>query len=171
VGGGHCSRALARVLDVLGYAYTVVDGRPGFASDWPRVRAAVAALPAEFVRQAEELPYSHAYVMGHSHREDGETLLALLERGFAGRIGVIGSRSKMHAFAERARERGLSLDRVRSPIGVDIGASTPPEIAVAVAAEIVRDIRSTTASPKAAAPAIHDPSAGAGAGPSRRTIP
>jgi xanthine dehydrogenase accessory factor len=140
VGGGHCARALASVLDVLGYGYTVIDSRAAFVEDYPRARATHVGAPAEFVRRAEDLPYSHAYVMGHSHHEDGDTLIALLERGFAGRICVIGSRAKMHAFSERAAARGLSTNGVRSPVGIDIGAQTPPEIAVAVAAEIIRDI-------------------------------
>lgn len=156
VGGGHCARALASVLDVLGYGYTLVDSRPAFVEGFPHPRATHVGPPAQFVRRAEELPYSHAYIMGHSHHEDGETLLALLERDFAGRIGVIGSRAKMHAFAERAAARGLSTQRVRSPIGIDIGARTPPEIAVAVAAEIVRDIHSAWSAPSA--PAGSDPS-------------
>lgn len=133
VGGGHVAQALGKILDVLAYPYTIVDSRPGFAEK-PEV-------PAAFIRRAEELPYSHAYLLGHSHHEDGDALIALLERGFPGVIGVIGSKSKMHAFGERARERGLTTQRVRCPIGAEIGADSPPEIAVAVAAEIVRDLK------------------------------
>lgn len=143
VGGGHCTLALAQVADVLGWGYTVVDSRPAFASPerFPRARALHAASPAGFVREAEDLSlFSHAYLLGHSHHEDGEALLALLERGFPGVVGAIGSRAKLHAFRERAAARGLTLDRVRCPIGVDVGAQSPQEIAVAVAAEIVRDI-------------------------------
>lgn len=133
VGGGHVAQALAKVLDVLAYPYTIIDSRPGFAEN-PEV-------PAAFIARSEELPYSHAYLLGHSHHEDGDALIALLQRGFAGQIGVIGSKSKMRAFSERARERGLSTQGVRCPIGADIGADSPPEIAVAVAAEIVRDLK------------------------------
>ncbi|HEX2022502.1 MAG TPA: XdhC family protein, partial [Candidatus Thermoplasmatota archaeon] len=110
-----------------------------------RARHAERAEPAAFVRACEDLSrFTHAYLLGHSHREDGEALLALLSRGFAGTVGVIGSRSKLHAFRERARERGLpdaAFERVRSPIGVDVGATTPAEIAVAVAAEVIADLK------------------------------
>jgi xanthine dehydrogenase accessory factor len=140
VGGGHCARALAHVCDALSYGYTVVDSRAAFVEGFPNARAAVHAVPADFLRAAEELPFTHAYLLGHSHQEDGDALIALLERGFAGRIGVIGSRAKMRAFEERAAARGLSTAGVRSPIGLGIGAQTPAEIAVAVAAEIVSDI-------------------------------
>lgn len=147
VGGGHCAQALARVLDVLGHAYTVVDSRAEYARDdlFPRARERVCIKPAQLIRAREELPYSHVYVMGHSHHEDGDAVIALLHAAFPGVIGVIGSKSKLHAFRERALAAGIDAERfdahVRSPIGVDVGAETPPEIAVAVAAEIVRDLR------------------------------
>lgn len=143
VGGGHCTLALAQVADVLGWGYTVVDSRPEYASPdrFPRARALHARAPADLVREAEDLSlYSHAYLLGHSHREDGDALLALLERGFPGIVGAIGSRAKLHAFRERAAARNLTLDRVRCPIGAQVGAKTPAEIAVAVAAEIIQDL-------------------------------
>lgn len=143
VGGGHCTLALAHVADVLGWGYTVVDGRGEYATmeRFPRARSVAAEVPAVHIRGLEDLTlFSHAYIMGHDHHEDGEALLALLERDFAGIVGVIGSRSKMHAFTQRAQARGLSTSRVRCPIGVDVGAQTPAEIAVAIAAEVIRDI-------------------------------
>jgi xanthine dehydrogenase accessory factor len=147
VGGGHCAQALARVCDTLGYVCTVVDSRAAYAQReaFPNARAVVHDVPARFVDATDDLgQWSHAYLMGHSHHEDGDALLALLARGFGGVVGVIGSRSKMRSFRERARAAGLAdaaFDRVRSPIGLDVGAQTPAEIAVAVAAEIVRDVR------------------------------
>ncbi|MEA3198812.1 MAG: xanthine dehydrogenase accessory factor [Thermoplasmata archaeon] len=145
LGAGHCAEALARVADVLRWSVTVVDGRPGFADEarFPQARACVAQDAAAFAREADLAPYSHAYVLGHSHHVDGDAVIALLSRGFAGHLGVIGSRSKLHAFHERAREAGIADDvwaRVRSPIGLDVGAQTPAEIAVAVAAEIVQQL-------------------------------
>lgn len=144
VGGGHCAQALARVCDILSWGYTIVDSRAAYATPelFPRARALVHDTPAAYLAREEDLTrFSHAYLLGHSHHEDGEALLALLARGFGGVIGVVGSRSKMRAFAERAEARGLSTGRVRSPIGVDVGADTPAEIAVAVAAEVIRDVK------------------------------
>jgi xanthine dehydrogenase accessory factor len=144
VGGGHCAQALARVCDVLAWGYTIVDSRAAYATPdlFPRARALVHDAPAAYLAREENLTrFTHAYLVGHSHHEDGEALLALLARGFPGVIGVVGSRSKMHAFEERAAERGLSTMHVRSPIGVDVGADTPAEIAVAVAAEVIRDVK------------------------------
>jgi xanthine dehydrogenase accessory factor len=147
VGGGHCSLALARILDVLEWGYSVVDSRPGYASPerFPHARHLSSGLPRDLVDQQEDLSrFSHVYVMGHSHAEDGDAVLALLARGYPGVIGVIGSKAKLHAFQERADACGLppgSFDAVRSPIGVDVGATTPEEIAVAVAAEIIADVK------------------------------
>lgn len=144
IGAGHCGEALARVLAVLQWGHTVVDSRAEYAvaERFPHARAVVHDAPARFVETHDDLTrFSHVYVLGHSHHEDGDALIALLGREYPGIVGVIGSKSKMHAFAERAAARGLTIDRVRSPIGLDVGAETPAEIAVAVAAEILRDIK------------------------------
>jgi xanthine dehydrogenase accessory factor len=147
VGGGHCSLALSKVLDLLGWGYSVVDSRPGYASleRYPGARLLSSGLPRDLVAREEDLSrFSHVYVMGHSHEEDGDAVLALLARGYPGILGVIGSRAKLRAFRERGAARGVpssAFDAVRSPIGVDVGASTPEEIAVAVAAEVIADVK------------------------------
>lgn len=157
IGAGHCAQALARVCEVLEWSYTVVDSRAEYAraEAFPRARAVVHEDTAAHVRAVEDLSaFSHVYILGHSHHEDGEALLALLERQYSGVIGVIGSRSKMVAFAQRAAKRGVSssMARVRSPIGLDLGAQTPPEIAIAIAAEILRDLRKNTQGAEGAHP-------------------
>lgn len=156
LGAGHCAVALARVLDVLEWGATVVDSRAGYATRerFPKARATITADPATWLRDEEDLSrFSHAYVLGHNHHEDGDATIALLSRGFGGVIGVIGSRAKLHAFRERAATAGIADEafaRLRSPIGIDVGASTPPEIAVAVAAEIIRDIKQSPATRRGA---------------------
>ena len=147
IGAGHCSRALAQLCDVLEWGYTIVDSRAEYATidAYPTAREVACGSTAGYIDGHEDLTrFTHAYIMGHSHEEDAEALLALLSRGFPGIIGVIGSKSKMHAFRARAAERALDASRVRCPIGLDIGARTPPEIAVAVAAEVLRDLREPT---------------------------
>ena len=144
IGAGHCSRALSQLCDVLEWGYTIVDSRADYATTdaYPSAREVACGATAGYIDGHEDLSrFTHAYIMGHSHEEDAEALLALLTRGFPGVIGVIGSKSKMHSFRKRASDRALNADRVRCPIGLDIGARTPPEIAVAVAAEVLRDLR------------------------------
>lgn len=169
VGGGHCSLALARVLDVLEWGYSVVDSRPGYATPerFPHARHLSTGLPRDLVEREEDLSrFSHVYVMGHSHEEDGDAVLALLARGYPGIVGVIGSKAKLRAFRERGAARGLSpsaFEAVRSPIGVDVGATTPEEIAVAVAAEIIADVKGPARETAAARPVgvpSHNPTVG-----------
>lgn len=146
VGGGHCALALAKLAKGLDWNVTVVDSRPGYATTerFPDARHVQATEPASFIEAHGALDgFSHAYLLGHSHHEDGDALIALLSRGFPGVVASIGSRAKLRAFRDRALAAGVSaeaFDRVRCPIGVDVGAQTPAEIAVAVAAEIIRDI-------------------------------
>jgi xanthine dehydrogenase accessory factor len=145
-GGGHCSLALARLATTLDWDVTVVDGRAEFA-DARRFGDEVTAIhqdPVAFASKADLSDVSHAYVLGHSHDLDARTLIALLPR-FSGHVGVIGSKSKWANFKTRLQEAGVASARVASvvcPIGVDIGAEAPEEIAVAVAAEVIRSLKS-----------------------------
>lgn len=143
-GGGHCGKALADVLDTLGWRYVVVDARAAFANAerFPRALATHGGVdPAKWTEDADLSAFTHAYVLGHSHHVDTDTLTALAPR-FDGFIGLIGSQAKKKSMFERAREAGVpedALARVKCPIGLDIGSETPEEIAVAVAAEIMAE--------------------------------
>lgn len=145
-GGGHCAKALTEICDALGWRYTVVDERAAFASAerFPRAAGTAGGVdPAGWAAREELSRYTHCYLLGHSHHVDTAILLAALPR-FAGTFGVIGSKAKRVSMFERARKAGLDdalLARVKCPIGIDIGAEAPAEIAVAVAAEIIRDAK------------------------------
>lgn len=141
-GGGHCAKALADVCDVLGWRYAVVDERAEFASRerFPRATDLAGGVdPAAWAAQADLSRFSHCYLLGHSHHVDTAILVAALPR-FSGFFGVIGSKAKRVSMFERARKAGVDdalLARVKCPIGLDIGAESPAEIAVAVAGEIL----------------------------------
>ena len=84
--------------------------------------------------------FSDILLLGHDWKEDEERLLGLLIAGYSGRLGVIGSKAKWNAFSKIALGEGISqetLDCVNCPIGLDIGAESPEEIAIAVLAEIL----------------------------------
>lgn len=155
-GGGHCTLALARVLDELEYPYTVVDDRPEFAARdrFPNAAETVVATPEAFFGSDRGLSrYSRAYLMGYSHHLDTR-LLTLLATHFDGPIGLIGSKAKRHSMLARAEAAGAPrgrLERVECPIGLDLGAETPGEIAVAVAAEIVAQVKGATRPTRAVA--------------------
>ena len=155
MGGGHCGKALATTLHGLGWDYSVHDTREAYISE-DKFPHAVEVSSASVAGVLEgETPvtlgrFSDILLLGHDWAEDQERLLALLQLlnqpGVVldgkqhPRIGVIGSRSKWQAFEEAAREQGVSqslLDQVICPIGLNIGAQSPEEIAVAVAAQIM----------------------------------
>lgn len=155
MGGGHCGEALATTLHSLGWDYSVHDTRDAYVSE-DKFPHAVERSSASVAGVLEgETPvtlgrFSDILLLGHDWAEDQERLLGLLQvlnqPGVVldgkqhPRIGVIGSRSKWQAFEEAAREQGVPqalLDQVICPIGLNIGAQSPEEIAVAVAAQIM----------------------------------
>lgn len=155
MGGGHCGEALASTLHGLGWDYSVHDTREAYVSEdkFPhaveRSSASVAGV-LEGETSSSLARFSDVLLLGHDWAEDQERLLGLLrvlnqpEIQLDGRqyprIGVIGSRSKWKAFEEAARTEGVPqalLDQVICPIGLNIGAQSPEEIAVAVAAQIM----------------------------------
>lgn len=155
MGGGHCGEALATTLHGLGWDYSVHDTREAYVSEdkFPhaveRSSASVAGV-LEGETASTLGRFSDILLLGHDWAEDQERLLGLLQvlnqpdvvldGKQHPRIGVIGSRSKWHAFEEAAREQGVLqalLNQVICPIGLNIGAQSPEEIAVAVAAQIM----------------------------------
>lgn len=142
VGGGHVATALAPLLARLGFAVTVVDER----EEWGRtgridgVRCVVGEFDdVECGLDAERAPRTAVLVMTHDHALDQRVIEGALSRG-AGFVGGVGSRAKAIRTRERLEAKGFGeadLARVRMPLGVDIGARLPDEIAVAIAAEMV----------------------------------
>ena len=155
MGGGHCGRAIATLLDQVGWTYSVHDTRPEFASSelYP-LAVSTSSMSIDSLLSNESLNtmnrFSDVLLLGHDWSEDQERLLGLLDLfnrdgvaldgSTAPRIGVIGSRSKWQAFRAECEGRGLPsglLDQVICPIGLNIGAESPEEIAVAVVAQIM----------------------------------
>lgn len=155
MGGGHCAVAIAEVANGLGWRTSVQDAREEHAapSQHPHAAERHVGSVQEFLASESATTlrrFSDVLLLGHDHAEDRERLhglLALLHEsgdlpGQAGapRIGCIGSRSKWTSFRSGCLEAGLpeaAVDAVTCPIGVNIGARTPEEIAIAVAADII----------------------------------
>jgi xanthine dehydrogenase accessory factor len=143
-GAGHVALAFARLCVDLGYVHTVVDGRADLATSarFPGAAEIVLEPPPEFVRHADLARYSRVVIFTHDHHLDGETLRQLHGRGYAGTIGMIGSARKWKEIRGALAASGVPEDwlvRVRCPIGLEIGSRTPPEIAVSIAAQIVKE--------------------------------
>jgi xanthine dehydrogenase accessory factor len=138
VGAGHVARALAPLLAKVGFAVTVVDEREEWAGEGQIEGARCVA--GEFDEAGKDAdPRGVCLVMTHDHALDQRAIEWALRRGFAF-VGGIGSRAKAERVRQRLEAKGFSeadRARVRMPLGVDIGARSPDEIAVAVAAELI----------------------------------
>ena len=134
--------AVARIGKFMGYRVTVCDARPIFATRerFPSADEIVVAWPDEFLRTAAEVDTRTVIcVLTHDPKFDVPVLKAALETP-AGYIGAMGSRRTHNNRTARLKEEGVSekeLARISSPIGLDIGARTPEETAVAIAGEII----------------------------------
>ena len=134
--------AVARIGKFMGYRVTVCDARPIFATRerFPSADEVVVAWPDEFLRTAAEVDARTVIcVLTHDPKFDVPVLKAALETP-ARYIGAMGSRRTHNNRTARLKEEGVSeeeLARISSPIGLDIGARTPEETAVAIAGEII----------------------------------
>lgn len=144
-GAGHIARPLTRMATMCGYEVTVVDDRPVFADlKWFPEAARVVCQPFEAFFQALEVtPRVHIVLVTRGHKHDEACLRAVLRQPW-GYLGMIGSRRRTGAvFADLAGE-GVPdqiLRKIHAPIGLDLGAETPEEIAVSILAELIRERR------------------------------
>jgi len=140
-GAGHVSQPLARMAKAVGFRVEVADDRVKFANR-SRFPDADAILVDSFPEAAARMTLgrnSYAVVVTRGHKGDTEALEAVLGRELRF-VGLLGSKPKMvHIFAD-LEERGVSpevLARVHSPLGIEIGAQSPEEIAVSILAEMI----------------------------------
>jgi xanthine dehydrogenase accessory factor len=145
-GAVHISQALAPIAAMLGYDVTIVDPRTAFASPerFPDVKVIAewpdAALPPLGIDR-----YTAFVALTHDPKIDDPALLHALQRECF-YIGALGSRKTHARRVERMKEQGLSdgvIARIHAPIGMDIGAVSPAEIAVAIMGQITASLRLT----------------------------
>ncbi len=140
-GAGHVAQPLARLAKSCGFRVELVDDRVKFANR-ERFPEADLVLVDDFAAGAAQLTLgrnSYAVVVTRGHKGDGEALRAVLGRGLR-YVGLLGSVPKMvHVFSALEAEGvpAAELARVHTPIGLDIGAQTPEEIAVSILAEMI----------------------------------
>ncbi|HTP52774.1 MAG TPA: xanthine dehydrogenase accessory protein XdhC [Anaeromyxobacteraceae bacterium] len=160
-GAGHVAAALCRAAAAVDFEVTVVDEREEWntAERFPAADRILEAGDEAIPRLAFDARATYCAVMTHRHDLD-ETLVRLLLGRPLRYLGLIGSRTKWARFRQRLSQRGVAPDalaRVHCPIGVELRAETPAEIAVSVAAELVRVRRGALSLAAEEAPAERDP--------------
>jgi xanthine dehydrogenase accessory factor len=141
IGAGHVGYHLARLAHEVGFRVHVIDDREKFANAerFPTAdEIAVDDIPS-WVARANLPPHAYAVIVTRGHTNDLEALRALLP-GELRYLGLIGSRAKVARIFEALtadQTPAAQLARVHAPIGLDIGAVTPQEIAVSILAELI----------------------------------
>jgi xanthine dehydrogenase accessory factor len=140
-GAGHVGAAIARVLKTLGCRISVVDEREDWANKerFPDVDEVINRPFAEQLTVQPPGPKDHVLIVTRGHDQDQLVLEGTIKRRPA-YLGMIGSKKKAADAKEKLKEKNVSDDlirTIRSPVGLDIGAVTPEEIAVSVAAELI----------------------------------
>lgn len=141
-GGGHVGTELVPVLEHLRFDVIVLDDRPEFASAdrHPKAGQCILCDYENIEKYVSIQPEDYVAVMTHGHKNDRNVLLQCM-RKHPSYIGCIGSRNKVAATHQFLRENGITqedIDRLHSPIGIDLLGDTPEEIAISIAAQLIR---------------------------------
>ena len=145
VGGGHVGLALATVGEVCGMSVAVFDDREEFANRerFPMAEQIFASATGAALDAFDIGPSDYIVLVSRGHQMDELALRHVVGRG-AAYVGMIGSRRRTQTVLQHLRDEGLdvrALDAVHTPIGLDIGAETPEEIAVSILAEVIMERR------------------------------
>ncbi len=141
IGGGHVGKCVVRMALMLGYDITLIDDRPEFAT-WPDDSDSVRTIhtPPDYSAIPDPDESTFVCLISKGYASD-EAALRRLIRKPARYIGMIGSRKKIQRIYENMKKDGFDeklFARIHAPIGLDIQADSPEEIAVAIMAEIIR---------------------------------
>lgn len=160
-GAGHIGQALAPMACLLDFDVTVIDDRADYASPelFPDGVRLIVQPYAQALASLDVTPSTSIVVVTRGHKHD-ESCLRIVLNTPAHYIGMIGSRKRVITVFRRLLDEGYSkeaIGRVHAPIGLDIGARTPAEIAVAILAEIILNKYGGTGAPKrhAVRPELH----------------
>jgi xanthine dehydrogenase accessory factor len=140
-GGGHISKSLAKVLDLAGFAVSIVDNREAFANRerFPEARNVIAGEYEDVLPKLNITSSTYIVIVTRGHRDDMRVLRWAVTTP-ARSIAMIGSRRKTIAVIRELEKEGLPAEafkRLYAPMGLEIGAISPEEIAISVAAEMI----------------------------------
>ena len=141
IGGGHVGLAVATLGDFVGFDVTVLDDREEFANR-ERFPMAEAIYTGDTTEALDAMAFderTYVVLVSRGHKQDEDALRHVVGRG-AVYVGMIGSRRRTATVIQHLAEEGLdmeALDAVSTPVGLDLGAETPEEIALSILAEVV----------------------------------
>ena len=141
VGAGHVAYHLAHAAAPVGFKVHVLDDREKFANTdrFPNAEEVVVETIPEWIERATFPANTYVVILTRGHRYDLDALRALAQRDLR-YLGLIGSRAKVARLYTALREESIPLERLRNvhaPVGLDIGAVSPQEIAVSILAELL----------------------------------
>lgn len=140
-GAGHIGTALSKIGKMLGFTTIVVDNRPEFANR-ERLSLADRIIADDYQKVLQDISFSdttYIVILTHRHIHDFEILDHCAKQPFH-YLGMIGSRKKVAKAFQQLKDKGAdeeTIKRIHAPIGIEIGAEKPEEIAVSIAAELV----------------------------------
>jgi xanthine dehydrogenase accessory factor len=140
-GGGHISRSLAKVASLAGFGTAVIDNRESFANRerFPEADEIHAEEYEDVYSKLNINSNSYLIIVTRGHRDDMRVLRWAITTN-ARYIAMVGSKRKVYAIMKEFEKDGIareSLERIYSPMGLEIGAITPEEIAISVLAEMI----------------------------------
>jgi xanthine dehydrogenase accessory factor len=145
VGAGHCAQAISKLAIECGLFVSVVDDRKDQLSSFPSQATIVSDVsPSKFIKRRRWRKDEALVIVSRHYDIDRDALAAALSVSGIGYIGMIGSVRKVHRVFTQLKKSGVSskrLSTVYAPIGVDIDADAPAEIAVSVIAEVLAILR------------------------------
>jgi xanthine dehydrogenase accessory factor len=158
-GAGHISKSLCKVATLAGFAATVVDDREQFANRerFPEADEVLAGEYESLFPRLEVNETSYIIIVTRGHRDDMRVLKWAVDTQ-ARYIAMIGSKRKVISVIRELEREGVPrerFERVHAPMGLDIGAITPEEIAISVAAEMIAVRRSPNSDWRSVSKSIH----------------
>lgn len=145
VGAGHVGAAVAQLAKFLGFRTIVIDDRAEFLTRerLPYADETHAGDLAQEIKKLEVTPQTSIVIVSRAHTLDAQILRAVIDKP-AAYIGMLGSKRRVLTVRDMLQKEGVSkqaLDRVHAPIGIEINAETPQEIAVSIMAEVIQVTR------------------------------
>ena len=142
LGGGHIALPVCRFGAACGFEVIVIDDRPDFANRarFPEAYEVICDSFENGIARLSVTPFDYVVVITRGHRHDADCLRALLPGTWPAYLGMIGSRRRTRGLLQMLKEEGFDeelLSRICTPIGLNIGAVTPAEIAVSILSEVI----------------------------------